>query len=95
MEICRLRLLERGEKMFIKTVIRQGEKIHDLETDLNLEKSANEDLRNENLELKLEINRLEKFKNKVIDIVKNEKAILDRDDKIKELVDKLATNNKL
>ena len=81
--------------MFIKTVIRQGEKIHDLETDLNLEKSANEDLRNENLELKLEINRLEKFKNKVIDIVKNEKAILDRDDKIKELVDKLATNNKL
>ena len=95
MEICRLRLLERGEKMFIKTVIRQGEKIHNLETDLNLEKSANEDLRNENLELKLEINRLEKFKNKVIDIVKNEKAILDRDDKIKELVDKLATNNKL
>ncbi len=81
--------------MFIKTVIRQGEKIHDLEADLNLEKSANEDLRNENLELKLEINRLEKFKNKVIDIVKNEKAILDRDDKIKELVDKLATNNKL
>ena len=81
--------------MFIKTVIKQGEKIHDLEADLNLEKSANEDLRSENLELKLEINRLEKFKNKVIDIVKNEKAILDRDDKIKELVDKLATNNKL
>ena len=81
--------------MFIKTVIRQGEKIHDLEAELNLEKEANTDLRNENLELKLEINRLEKFKNKVIDIVKNEKAILDRDDKIKELVDKLATNNKL
>ena len=81
--------------MFIKTVIRQGEKIHDLEAELNLEKEANEDLRSENLELKLEINRLEKFKNKVIDIVKNEKAILDRDDKIKELVDKLATNNKL
>lgn len=79
--------------MFIKTVIRQGEKIHDLETDLNLEKSANEDLRNENLELKLEINRLEKFKNEVINIVKNEKAILNRDDKIKELVDNLQTEN--
>ena len=79
--------------MFIKTVIRQGEKIHDLETDLNLEKSANKDLRNENLELKLEINRLERFKNKVIDIVKNEKAILNRDDKIKELVDNLQTEN--
>lgn len=79
--------------MFIKTVIRQGEKIHDLETDLNLEKEVNADLRNENLELKLEINRLEKFKNKVIDIVKNEKAILNRDDKIKELVDKLESEN--
>ena len=79
--------------MFIKTVIRQGEKIHDLEAELNLEKWVNADLRNENLELKLEINRLEKFKNKVIDIVKNEKAILDRDDKIKELVDKLESEN--
>lgn len=81
--------------MFAKTVIRQGEKIHNLERELYLEKEINADLRNENLELKLEINRLEKFKNKVIDIVKNEKAILDRDDKIKEFVDKLATNNKL
>ena len=81
--------------MFIKTVIRQGEKIYDLEADLNLEKSANADLRSENLELKLEINRLERFKNEIIDIVKNEKAILNRDDKIKELVDKIATNNKL
>ena len=79
--------------MFIKTVIKQGEKIHDLETDLNLEKSANADLRNENLELKLEINHLKKFKNKVINIVKNEKAILNRDDKIKELVDNLQTEN--
>ena len=79
--------------MFIKTVIKQGEKIHDLEVDLNLEKSANADLRSENLELKLEINRLEKFKNKVISIVKNEKAILNRDDKIKELVYKLEPEN--
>ena len=79
--------------MFVKTVIRQGEKIHDLEAELNLEKWVNADLRNENLELKLEINRLKKFKNKVIDIVKNEKAILDRDDKIKELVDKLESEN--
>ena len=79
--------------MFIKTIIKQGEKIHDLETDLRLEKEANAELRNENIELKLQVRNLKEFKNRVIDIVKNEKAILNRDDKIKELVDNLHTEN--
>ena len=79
--------------MFVKTVIRQGEKIHKLESDLKLEKEANAELRNENIELKLQVRNLKEFKNRVIDIVKNEKAILNRDDKIKELVDNLHTEN--
>lgn len=79
--------------MFIKTVIRQGEKIHDLETDLSIEKEVSSELRNENIELKLQVRNLKEFKNRVIDIVKNEKAILNRDDKIKELVDNLQTEN--
>lgn len=79
--------------MFIRTVIRQGEKIHDLETDLKLEKETTAELRNENLDLKLEIRHLKEFKDKVIDITKNEKGIVNRDDKIKELVDKLEREN--
>ena len=79
--------------MFIKTVIRQGEKIHDLETDLSIEKEVSSELRNENIELKLQVRNLKEFKNRVIDIVKNEKSILNRDDKIKELVDKLEREN--
>ena len=79
--------------MFMKTVIRQKEKIHDLEVDLNLEKETNADLRNENLDLKLEVRHLKEFKNKVIDITKNEKGIVNRDDKIKELVNKLEAEN--
>ena len=79
--------------MFVKTVIRQGEKIHDLETDLRLEKETNAELRNENLDLKLEIRHLKEFKDKVLDIVKNEKGIVNRDDKLKELVDKLEREN--
>lgn len=42
--------------MFVKTVIRQGEKIHKLESDLKLEKEANENLRSENEELNLAVN---------------------------------------
>lgn len=79
--------------MFIKTVIRQGEKIHDLETDLSIEKEVSSELRNENIELKLQVRNLKEFKNRVIDIAKNEKSILNRDDKIKELVDKLEHEN--
>lgn len=42
--------------MFVKTVIRQGEKIRKLESDLKLEKEANENLRSENEELNLAVN---------------------------------------
>ena len=42
--------------MFVKTVIRQGEKIHKLESDLKLEKEENENLRSENEELNLAVN---------------------------------------
>lgn len=79
--------------MFVKTVIRQGEKLHSLEKELRFEKEENEELRNENLEMSLELRRLQIFKETVINIVKNEKAILNRDDKIKELVDNLHTEN--
>ena len=79
--------------MFIKTVIRQKEKIHDLETDLGLEKETTAELRNENLDLKLEVRHLQEFKDKVIDIVKNQKGIVNRDDKMKELVNKLEAEN--
>lgn len=72
--------------MFVKTVIKQGEKIHDLETDLNLEKETNAELRNENLDLKLEIRHLEEFKNKVINVMQNKGTIVDKYDKIKEVI---------
>ena len=79
--------------MFIKTVIRQKEKIHDLETDLRLEKASNEDLRNENIDLKLEVRHLQEFKDKVTDIMTGKGTIVDKHDKIKELVDNLQTEN--
>lgn len=79
--------------MFIKTVIRQGEKIHDLETDLRLEKESNAELRSENIELKLQVRNLEEFKTKVIDIMIAKGTIVDKYDKIKELVDKLEREN--
>ena len=79
--------------MFVKTVIRQGEKIHNLETDLNLEKKICEELKNETLALEKEVIHLEDFKNKVVDIVKNKGTIVDKYDKIKELVDKLENEN--
>lgn len=80
--------------MFVKTVIRQGEKLHSLEKELRFEKEENEELRNENLEMSLELRRLQIFKETVINIMKKG-TIVEKHDKIKELVDKLATNNKL
>lgn len=60
--------------------------IKDIEDKMEGLQNQNADLRNENSELF-------DFRTKVIDIVKNEKAILNRDDKIKELVDNLQTEN--
>ena len=71
--------------MFAKTVIRQGEKIHKLESDLKLEKEENEELRNENLEMSLELRRLQIFKEIVINIMKKG-TIVEKHDKIKELI---------
>lgn len=79
--------------MFVKTVIRQGEKIHDLETDLSIEKEISSELRNENLDLKLEVRHLQEFKNKVINIITDKGTIVDKYDKVKELVDKLESEN--
>ena len=56
--------------MFARTVIKQGEKIHDLEAELNFEKETNAELRNENIELTLKLRNLEIFKNAVKDIMK-------------------------
>lgn len=78
--------------MFIKTVIKQGEKIHDLEAELNFEKETNAELRNENIELTLKLRNLEIFKNAVKDIMKKG-TIVEKHDKIKELVDNLQTEN--
>ena len=78
--------------MFVKTVIRQGEKIHKLESDLKLEKEENEELRNENLEISLELRRLQIFKEKITEIMKKG-TIVEKHDKIKELVDKLESEN--
>lgn len=52
-----------------------------------------EGLQNQNADLRNENSELFDFRTKVIDIVKNEKAILNRDDKLKELVDNLQTEN--
>ena len=79
--------------MFVRTVINQGEKIHDLETKLNLEKEANAELRNENIDLSLKTRHLEQFKKNVIDIMQNKGTIVSKYDKIKELVDNLQTEN--
>lgn len=52
-----------------------------------------EGLQNQNADLRNENSELFDFRTRVIEIVKNEKAILNRDDKIKELVDNLQTEN--
>lgn len=78
--------------MFIKTVIKQGEKIHKLETELNLEKEANAELRSENIEMSLELRYLRMFKETVINIMQKG-TIVEKHDKIKELVDNLQTEN--
>lgn len=78
--------------MFIRTVIKQGEKIHNLETELNLEKEANAELRSENIEMSLKLRYLEIFKKGIVEIMKKG-TIVEKHDKIKELVDNLDTEN--
>ena len=82
-----------GEKMFVKTVIKQGVKLHSLERELYLEKEANANLREENEELLLELRRLRIFKANVVFAVKGKGTIVERCDKIEELVDNLQTEN--
>lgn len=71
----------------LKTMVTNRDRlIKDMEDKMEGLQNQNVDLRNENEELF-------DFRTKVVDIVKNEKAILNRDDKIKELVDNLHTEN--
>lgn len=79
--------------MFVKTVIRQGTKIHDLERELQQEKESNAELRNEITERNLEIRRLKQFKDKITLIMLGKGTIVDKYDNIKELVDNLQTDN--
>ena len=79
--------------MFVRTVIRQGTKIHDLERQLQQEKESNAGLRNEIAERNLEIRRLKQFKDKITLIMLGKGKIVDKYDNIKELVDNLQTEN--
>lgn len=73
--------------------MQQSKEIRNLDTDLRLEKETNAELRNENLDLKLEIRHLEQFKKSVVSIMTEKGTIVDKYDKIKELVDNLQTEN--
>ena len=79
--------------MFVKTVIRQGTKIHDLERELQQEKESNAGLRDEIAERHLEVRRLKQFKDKVTLIMLEKGTIVDKYDKVKELVDNLQRDN--
>lgn len=72
--------------MFIKTIVRQGEQIHNLERMLNQEKESNSDLRDEVAEKNLEIRRLKQFKNIITNIMTNKGIIVDKYDKINEVI---------
>lgn len=72
--------------MFIKTIVRQGEQIHNLERMLNQGKESNSDLRDEVAEKNLEIRRLKQFKNIITNIMTNKGTIVDKYDKINEVI---------
>lgn len=72
--------------MFTKKVIRQGTKIHDLERELQQEKESNENLRDEVTEKNLEIRNLKQFKDKITLIMLGKGTIVDKHDKIKEVI---------
>lgn len=79
--------------MFVKIAIKQGLKIHNLERELYLEKEINADLRRENEELLLELRRLRIFKANVAFAIKGKGTIVERCDKVEELVNNLQTEN--
>lgn len=79
--------------MFTRTVIRQGEKIHNLEKELKAEKENSENLRYENVELTLIIKQLQNFKDRVTEIMNAKDTIVNKHDKVKELVDNLEHEN--
>lgn len=79
--------------MFVKTVIRQGTKIHDLERQLQQEKESNAGLRNEIAERNLEVRRLKQFADKITRIMLEKGTIVYKYDKVKELVDNLQRDN--
>ena len=79
--------------MFVKIAIKQGVKIHNLERELYLEKEINADLRRENEELLLELRRLRIFKANVPIAIKGKGTIVERCDKVEELVNNLQTEN--
>lgn len=72
--------------MFTKTVIRQGTKIHDLERELQQERENSENLRDEVTEKNLEIRKLKQFKDKITLIMLGKGTIVDKYDKIKEVI---------
>lgn len=79
--------------MFVKTVIRQNEKIHSLVKELKTEKENSENLRYENVELTLIIKQLQNFKDKITEIMNAKGTIVDKYDKIKEVITSEQTNN--
>lgn len=79
--------------MLVKTTIKQGVKLHSLERELYLEKEMNADLRRENEELLLELRRLRIFKANVAFAIKGKGTIVERCDKVEELVNNLQTEN--
>ena len=82
--------------MFLSTakmIKRQGEKIHELEAELKLEKEANSELKNENIELSLKMRHLQRFKESIIFTMKEKGTIVDKFDTIKELVAKSEADN--
>ena len=60
--------------MFLKTVIRRGEKIHNLESNLNLQKESNKELREENTSLKV---ALDNYRRERKEIFKRDSILID------------------
>lgn len=79
--------------MFAGSIIRQRTKIHNLERQLQQEKESNAGLRNEVAERNLEVRRLKQFKDKITLIMLEKATIVDKHDKIKEVINSDQTNN--
>ena len=75
--------------MFLSTakiIKKQGERITKLINELAEVGEENGDLQNENEYLHLKVRHLQEFKNKVTDIMTDKGTIVDKHDKIKELI---------